>query len=142
MADAASALIAKWCAHYNSTAPPVSPSAKVTQEVVDLTQENRSRAGSRPSRGRPRAESPAPARASVSFEDDEILRKAARKFEGTARVSKIAQAPSAEPARQEASATARPRGAVGRYTSREGRPYAHVGPRERGAEEHAYSRTT
>ena len=40
VADAASALISKWCAAYNSTAPPVSPRApKVTQEVVDLTQE-------------------------------------------------------------------------------------------------------
>ena len=28
VADAASALIAKWCAHYNSTAPPVSPRAQ------------------------------------------------------------------------------------------------------------------
>ena len=40
---------------------------------------------------------------SVSFEDDEILRKAARKLSPLSRVSKVGQAPSAEPARQEAS---------------------------------------
>ena len=42
--------------------------------------------------------------ASVSFEDDEILRKAARKLKGTARVSKVSQAPSV-PVPQEVNAS-------------------------------------
>ena len=110
VADAASALISKWCAHYNSTAPPVSPRApKVTQEVVDLTQEKpvprwkqappKERVPKPPLQREPSSEP------SVSFEDDEILRKAARQLRGgLTRVSKVAQAPSSVPeASQEAS---------------------------------------
>ena len=79
VADAASALIQKWCAAYNSTAPPVSPRApKVTQEVVDLTQE---KPVPRWKQAPPRTQVPKPPlqrEALVTFEDDEILRKAAR----------------------------------------------------------------
>ena len=104
VADAASALIAKWCAHYNSTAPPVSPRApRVTQEVVDLTQE---KPVPRWKQAQPRTVAPKPPlqrEASVTFEDDELLRKAARKLSPLSRVSKVGQAPSAEPARQDAS---------------------------------------
>ena len=114
VADAASALIAKWCAHYNSTAPPVSPRApKVTQEVVDLTQEKPvPRWKQAQPRTAPVPKPPLQREASVTFEDDEILRKAARKLKGTARVCKIAQAPSAEPARQEATLQQHDREAV------------------------------
>ena len=101
VADAASALISKWCAHYNSTAPPVSPRAPKPQEVVDLTQE---KPVPRWKQAPPQRQVPKPPlqrEASVTFEDDEILRKAARKLKGTARVSKIAQAPSV-PVTQEA----------------------------------------
>ena len=104
VADAASALISKWCAAYNSTAPPVSPRApKVTQEVVDLTQE---KPVPRWKQAQPRTVAPKPPlqrEASVTFEDDELLRKAARKLSPLSRVSKVGQAPSAEPARQDAS---------------------------------------
>ena len=103
VADAASALIAKWCAHYNSTAPPVSPRAQKPPEVVDLTQE---KPVPRWKQAQPRTVAPKPPlqrEASVTFEDDETLRKAARKLSPLSRVSKVGQAPSAEPARQEAS---------------------------------------
>ena len=108
VADAASALIAKWCAAYNSTAPPVSPRApKVTQEVVDLTQE-KEKPVPRWKQAPPQRQVPKPPlqrEPSVSFEDDEILRKAARQLRGgLTRVSKVAQAPSSVPdASQEAS---------------------------------------
>ena len=102
VADAASALIAKWCAHYNSTAPPVSPRVK---EVVDLTQEKPVPRWKQAQAERPVPKPPLQREASVSFEDDEILRKAARQLRGgLTRVSKVAQAPSSIPeASQEAS---------------------------------------
>ncbi|CAH0378601.1 unnamed protein product [Pelagomonas calceolata] len=107
VADAASALIAKWCAHYNSTAPPVSPRAQKPPEVVDLTKEKEKpmpRWKQAQPRTAPVPKPPLQREASVTFEDDEILRKAARHLRGgLTRVSKVAQAPSAEPARQEAS---------------------------------------
>ena len=103
VADAASALISKWCAAYNSAPPkPVSPRVK---EVVDLTQE-KEKPVPRWKQAQPRTVAPKPPlqrEASVSFEDDELLRKAARKLSPLSRVSKVGQAPSAEPARQDAS---------------------------------------
>ena len=100
-ADAASALIAKWCAHYNSTAPlGLSESAQGYPEVVDLTQETGPALEAGPAADGLRAEAPAARGASVTFEDDESPAEGGEKAKGTARVSKIAQAPSVEPARQ------------------------------------------
>ena len=81
VADAASALIAKWCAAYNSTAPP-----GLSESAQGHPGGRRPHAGEGEARaaleagatkdGRP--EAPLQREASVTFEDDELLRKAAR----------------------------------------------------------------
>lgn len=116
IADKSSQLIAKWCAHYGSAAP-----ASRVRDVVDLTAEpspkpqkpvprwkqipeeaaaevrqaRAAKAPPKPALERPHSSDRPKAPSVPVFEDDEVLRNAARQLKGgPTRVSKVSQAPS------------------------------------------------